>query len=232
MAPHAAGSLCTTCRSVSVLVGGTAPEDCAPAGVTMPANAANAAVTTTTPRLTIVTATSPGSPHRGYPGVATGFACSGYRAGMDSQLPALLISGPPASGKSTLATAVAARLRAALLDQDVLTGALTGVIGDLVGTHDLDDPRLAKLTRDARYEAVLATAEHNLRAGTPVVLVAPFSAERTEAPAWHRVRDRLAAAGGRPVLVWLRLPADELVRLEVVAAVSHETVRRTLKQTN
>ena len=30
----------------------------------------------------------------------------------------------------------------------------------------------------------------------------------------------------------LRLLADELVRLEVVAAVSHETVRRTLKQTN
>jgi hypothetical protein len=29
----------------------------------------------------------------------------------------------------------------------------------------------------------------------------------------------------------LRLLADELVRLEVVAAVSHETVRRTLKQT-
>ena len=30
----------------------------------------------------------------------------------------------------------------------------------------------------------------------------------------------------------LRLLADELVRLEVVAAVSHETVRRTLKQTS
>jgi len=30
----------------------------------------------------------------------------------------------------------------------------------------------------------------------------------------------------------LRLLADELVRLEVVAAVSHETVRRTLKKTN
>ncbi len=29
----------------------------------------------------------------------------------------------------------------------------------------------------------------------------------------------------------LRLLADELVRLEVVEAVSHETVRRTLKQT-
>lgn len=30
----------------------------------------------------------------------------------------------------------------------------------------------------------------------------------------------------------LRLLADELVRLEVVAAVSHETVRQTLKQTS
>lgn len=130
---------------------------------------------------------------------------------MDAQLPAMLISGPPASGKSTLATAVAARLRAALLDQDVLTGALTAVIGDLVGTHDLDDPRLSTLTRDARYEAVLATAEHNLRAGIPVVLVAPFTAERTDPAAWHTVRDRLTAAGGRPVLVWLQLPADELV---------------------
>ena len=30
----------------------------------------------------------------------------------------------------------------------------------------------------------------------------------------------------------LRLLADEVVRLEVVAAVSHETVRRTLEQTN
>ena len=131
---------------------------------------------------------------------------------MHSQLPALLISGPPASGKSTLATAVATRLGAALLDQDVLTGALTAVVGDLVGTHDLDDPALAALTRDARYEVVLATAEHNLRAGIPVVLVAPFTAERTDPAAWHTVRDRLAAAGGRPALVWLRLPADELVR--------------------
>jgi predicted kinase len=129
---------------------------------------------------------------------------------MESKPPALLISGPPASGKSTVATAVAARLRAALLDQDVMTGALTEVVGNLVGTHDLDDPRLAGLTRVARYEAVLATAVHNLRAGTPVVLVAPFTAERADPVAWQAVRDRLRAAGGRPALVWLRLSADEL----------------------
>jgi predicted kinase len=132
----------------------------------------------------------------------------GYLPGMD----ALLITGPPASGKSTLARVAASRLRAVLLDQDVLTAAMTAVVGDLVGTHDLDDPRLAAVTRDARYEAVLATAEDNLRAGNPVVLVAPFTAERADPAAWGKVRDRLAAAGGRPALVWLSLPADELVR--------------------
>jgi predicted kinase len=131
---------------------------------------------------------------------------------MAARPPALLVTGPPGSGKSTLARAVAARLRAALLDQDVLTGALTAVVAQLVGTHDLDDPRLAARTRDARYEALLATAEHNLRAGTPVVLAAPFTVERADPEAWQRVRDRLAGAGGSPVLVWLRLPADELVR--------------------
>lgn len=130
---------------------------------------------------------------------------------MESQLPALLITGPPASGKSTLAAAVAVRVRGALLDQDVMTGALTAVVGELVGTHDLDDPALSTLTRAARYEAVIATAVHNLRAGMPVVLVAPFTAERTDPAAWHVVRDRLRDAGGRPTLVWLRLPADELV---------------------
>jgi predicted kinase len=131
---------------------------------------------------------------------------------MESRPWAVLVSGPPASGKSTLATAVAARLRAALLDQDVVTGALTKVVGDLVGTHDLDDPALAARTRSARYESVIATAAHNLRAGTPVVVVAPFTAERADPAAWHTVRDRLLDAGGRPALVWLRLPAEELVR--------------------
>jgi hypothetical protein len=103
-------------------------------------------------------------------------------------------------------------LRAALLDQDVVTGALTAVVGGLVGTHDLDDPALAKLTRGARYEAVLATAVDNLRVGRPVVLVAPFTAERGDPGAWRVARERLVDAGGRPSLIWLRLTVDELVR--------------------
>jgi len=57
----------------------------------------------------------------------------------------------------------------------------------------------------ARYETIYSAAVSNLAAGNPVVLVAPFTAERRDPAAWHAVADRLAAAGGRPLLVWLRV---------------------------
>lgn len=125
---------------------------------------------------------------------------------------AVLVSGAPASGKSALGAALAGRLAAALLDQDVLTGPLTGVVADLVGSDDLDHPVLRERTRTARYESVLATAVANLAVGRPVVAVAPFSLERSDAAAWAVTRDRLCAAGGDPVLVWLRVAPDELLR--------------------
>jgi predicted kinase len=118
---------------------------------------------------------------------------------------AVLISGPPATGKSTLAAALAPRLGAAVLDLDVATGPLTSVVSGLIGVADLGDPRIAALTRAARYDTLYALAEDNLRAGIPVVLVAPFTAERS-ADGWAAVADRLAAPAGGVVLVWLHLP--------------------------
>ncbi|MEV4538521.1 AAA family ATPase [Asanoa sp. NPDC049518] len=125
-------------------------------------------------------------------------------------LSTLLIAGPPASGKTMLGAALARRLGATLLDQDVLTGPLTSVIADLLGTDDLDDPRLAEATRSARYETLYAAAFDNLASGHPVVVVAPFTAERRDPDAWQAVADRVAAAGGRPLLVWLRVSPDLL----------------------
>ena len=122
---------------------------------------------------------------------------------------AILIGGPPATGKSTLATALAPRLGAALLDLDVVTGPLVRVVSGLTGLRDLDDPVLAGLTRDARYGALLDLADANLRAGLPVVLVAPFSRERAEPSAWAATARRL---GGDPLMVWLHLPPQELVQ--------------------
>ncbi len=126
-----------------------------------------------------------------------------------SELAAVLIGGPPATGKTTLALALAPRLDAALLDLDVATGPLTRVVAELSGTRDLDDPVLAGLTRTARYDTLLDLAEANLRAGRPVVLVAPFSAERARPSAWAAATRRLPAPA---TMVWLYLPAAELVR--------------------
>lgn len=129
-----------------------------------------------------------------------------------SRLDAVVLTGPPAAGKSTVGRAVAGRLGAALLDLDTATAPLVSVVADLIGTHDLDDPRLAAATREFRYETLLALAEDNLRAGTPVVLVAPFTAERRDGAAWDRLAGRLRDSGGAPLLVWLRLDAAEVAR--------------------
>jgi predicted kinase len=65
---------------------------------------------------------------------------------------------------------------------------------------------------------LFALAEDNLRAGISVILVAPFTAERS-ADGWNAVVGRLEAHAVGLVLVWLHLPAPELVdRLKLRAA--------------
>ena len=49
------------------------------------------------------------------------------------------------------------------------TGPLVRVISGLTGVHDLDDPALARLTREARYETLVGLAVGNLRAGRPEI---------------------------------------------------------------
>jgi len=126
--------------------------------------------------------------------------------------PAVLLTGWPGSGKTTVGRALAHDLGAALLDQDSLTGPMVDVVADLVGVSDLDDPRLAGPTRDARYESLLEVAEDNLRVGMPVVLVAPFTMERRDVGAWSTLDQRLRRAGGLPLLVWLRVEPEVAVR--------------------
>jgi predicted kinase len=125
-----------------------------------------------------------------------------------SAVAAVLIGGPPATGKSTLATALAPRLDAALLDLDVATGPLTRVVSQLTGVADLDDPVLAGLTRDARYDTLLGLAAANVSAGRPVVLVAPFSLERSRVSAWEATTARIP---GPATMVWLHLAPAELI---------------------
>jgi hypothetical protein len=82
-------------------------------------------------------------------------------------------------------------------------------VSELIGVHDLDDPALAELTRDARYGTLLGLAQANLRAGRSVILVAPFTAERAQPSAWAATARRLAAD---LTMVWLHLPPEELIQ--------------------
>jgi predicted kinase len=134
--------------------------------------------------------------------------------GIPSTRPAaLLIAGPPASGKSTVGTSLARTLRATLIDLDIATEPLLSVIESLVNVDDIDDPRLATLTRAERYETMTRLAEDNLRVGNTVLLVAPFTEERRNVHAWEALVDRLErAAGGAVTMIWLYLSREELLR--------------------
>ena len=124
---------------------------------------------------------------------------------------AVLVCGAPGSGKSTVGTLLAARLRAALLDLDTATASLTAVIGRLHGTNDLDDPELARLTRAARYETLTRLAEDNLAAGVCAVMVAPFTTERRDPLAWEALRRRLDPVAAGTTMVWLRISGDDVL---------------------
>jgi len=131
----------------------------------------------------------------------------------DARPAALLIAGPPASGKSTVAASLAGTLGATLIDQDLATGPLLSVIGSLANVDDIDDPRLVTLTRAGRYETITRLAEDNLRVGNTVLLVAPFTEERRNLRAWEELGDRLhRAAGGAVTMIWLYLSREELLQ--------------------
>jgi predicted kinase len=126
------------------------------------------------------------------------------------------MTGAPASGKSTTAADLARITGAAVLDQDSMTNPLVDVVAGVIGTSDYGDPRVAALTRDARYECLLRVACDCLRSGVSVILIAPFTSEREDLVAWERLESRLAEAGGTVRLVWIRL-RPELI-LERLAA--------------
>ena len=131
----------------------------------------------------------------------------------DARPAALLIAGPPASGKSTVGASLAGTLGATLIDQDLATGPLLSVIGSLANVDDIDDPRLVTLTRAGRYETITRLAEDNLRVGNTVLLVAPFTEERRNLRAWEELGDRLhRAAGGAVTMIWLYLSREELLQ--------------------
>lgn len=106
----------------------------------------------------------------------------------------ILVAGEPASGKSTLARALARKLAAAYLDMDTLSFPfLERCIREDHGFKD--STRYRDHYRDAEYRSLLATAADNLATGIDCIVVAPFRLERANPAlaAYLRERFRIAA---------------------------------------
>jgi predicted kinase len=135
----------------------------------------------------------------------------------------VFIGGPPGTGKTTLAEALAPALDAVVLDLDVVTGPLTDLLLRLTGAADLSEPAFAELTRQPRYRTLLSVAAQVARAGTSCVVVAPFGAER-DAARWAEAVAPLRPFAD-PALVWLTLAPDELARRLAARAAARDAVK-------
>ena len=126
---------------------------------------------------------------------------------------AIVVSGVPASGKTTFARDLARKLRWPLLDLDTLTNPLFEYAGgeflvDVPSAH----PAERASVNDIRYTCLVDTASENLALGINVIMVAPFTSERTFPEAWARLVDRLGLPDRHVHLTWLDTPPTEVVQ--------------------
>lgn len=110
----------------------------------------------------------------------------------------VVVTGPPASGKTTFATEVATELGIAVLSKDSFKETLY----DLVGS---DDER-ESLVEEASVRLVLALARDQLEAQMTVIVESNFDDEQVEA-----VRALLDEAGAGGLQLYCDLSEDEVV---------------------
>ena len=109
----------------------------------------------------------------------------------------ILVTGPPAAGKTTIARDLASRLHLPLIAKDTIKEALF----DGLGAGDL--PR-SRLLGEATYLVLLAVAEESVAAGASLVLEANFARD-------SEAEQRLAALPARFVQVHCTAPLGVLV---------------------
>jgi predicted kinase len=126
---------------------------------------------------------------------------------------AIIVCGVPASGKTTFAHDLARELHWTILDLDTLTNPLFEHMG---GEFLVDVPTAQPAARasvnDIRYTCLFDTTRENLALGNSVIVVAPFTSERTFPVAWSRLVERLSIPESRVHLAWMDTPPSEVVR--------------------
>lgn len=120
----------------------------------------------------------------------------------------LHLVGPPASGKRTIGSLVAARTGAALVDNHLINDPVFTALG-VNGLGDLHPQAipLAARVRQIVHEAVLAAPPETSHIFTTWLVDTP-----EDAAAGERIRDLAASRGATFHPVWLECGADEIRR--------------------
>jgi predicted kinase len=126
---------------------------------------------------------------------------------------AIFVCGVPASGKTSFGRALARRMGWAILDLDTVTNPLFEHIGGefLVDVPTSDTPVRASVN-DIRYKCLFDTAAENLSVGVNVVVIAPFTSERTFESVWASVPMRLGVTFEQVHLAWMDTDANDVVK--------------------
>ena len=138
---------------------------------------------------------------------------------------AYVVTGPAASGKSTLGEALARRTGAVLLDLATLPNPLLEAVFAGAGGHWNDDDRRAQVP-PARNAVLRDVARTQVALGHDVVLVAPFTAELRGGPEWALLRAALDPADVR--VLWLTAPAAVLAARAAARGLDRDAADRAV----